>query len=282
MGKTKTAFVTDTEAEVISGEEKYKERLKKKAAEMKAKTQKESGKLPEGKEKVHLAGTKGGQRVKLISAEPIKETEEVVEEKEAEKAKKIRVRGKKYLEVKAKIDRSKFYKPSEAIKIVKEASISTFDGTFEIHMVVKKQGLTINITLPNSSGKEKRIEVASDKTIEDLKSGKVNFDVLLATPDMMPKLVAFARVLGPKGLMPNPKNGTLIKTSKDAANFSAATTTLKTEKDQPVIHATFGKVSLENKKLEENLEAILEAFDKKQIVKAFIKSTMSPSVKLTI
>ena len=281
MGKTKTAFVAEASKEVVSGEEKYQEKLKKKAAAeaaAKAAAAKKSQKKEETGE-IHIAGTKGGQRVKMITAEPLLSEVEAAEE--AKKTKKPRVRSKKFLAAKAKVDKSRLYSIPEAIKLVKETSISTFDGTFEAHLVVKKQGLTVNVTLPFSAGKEKKVEVADEKTIEKLKAGKIDFDVLLATAEMMPKLVAYARLLGPKGMMPNPKNGTLIKSPKDASKFSASTLSLKTQKDQPVIHTIFGKVSQPDKELIENIESILNALDRKQIIKAVIKSSISPAVKLS-
>jgi len=79
---------------------------------------------------------------------------------------------------------------------------------------------------------------------------------------MMPKLLPFARLLGPKGLLPNPKNSTLLKSKDEVKKFSAAKITLKTEKDAPLIHTTFGKTKMENEKLKENLEAIIKAVDK--------------------
>ena len=99
---------------------------------------------------------------------------------------------------------------------------------------------------------------------------------------MMPKLVPFAKVLGPKGLMPNPKTGTLIKNPNDAKKFSANSLTIKTEKDFPLIHTVIGKASQKDSELIENAEAIIEAVNKNQIVKVYLKSTMSPSVKLAI
>jgi len=220
-----------------------------------------------------------------MKVKKIEEQPEAVEEgkKEVKKREIVeKVRGKKYIEAKAKIDRNKSYKISDAIKLVKDSSYSAFDGTMEAHLIVKKIGVSANVTLPYRGGKAKKIEVASDETIKKLQAGKVDFDVLLATADFMPKLVAFAKILGPRGLMPNPKTGTLIKSEKDADKFSANTLNLKTEKIAPLIHTTFGKVSQKDSELEENLEAILKGIGKLQIVRVFIKSSMSPSVKIAL
>lgn len=200
----------------------------------------------------------------------------------SKKEKKAKVRGKKYLEAKKKIDRTKLYNSKEAIKLAKETSLSSFDGSIELHLVVRKEGMSVSIELPYSTGKSKKVEVADEGTLKKLESGKVDFDVLLATADMMPKLVPFARVLGPKGLMPNPKNGTIIKSAKDAEKFNASKLNLKTEKGAPLIHTTIGKVSMKEEELLENLEAILTAVNKRQIVKAYVVASMGPSVKLQV
>lgn len=245
--------------------------------------QKQAHKSGEGK--VHISGTKGGARVKVIEAIPEEKTElqsdKAVEKKESKVVEKIR--GKKYVEAKNKIDREKLYTVSEAIKLVKEGSYSKFDGTMELHMVVKKAGITANLTLPHSAGRDKKVEIADDATIEKLRNGKIDFDILVATAAMMPKLVPFARLLGPKGLMPNPKNGTLISDPKKLKSFSAASVTLKTEKEAPLIHTVVGKNSQSDKEIVDNIEAIFKALGgSKQITRAFLKSTMSPSVKLAI
>ena len=202
--------------------------------------------------------------------------------KEPKTIKKAKVRGKKYKENKAQVDRNKFYSLLDAISLIKKISYSKFDGTVELHLVTKKAGISANVTLPHSTGKVKRIEVADEATLEKLKTGKIDFDVLLATAEMMPKLVAFAKLLGPRGLMPNPKTGTLLKSVTDAKKFSADTLTVKTEKKAPVIHTTAGKVSMEEKAIKENIEAIFKAVGKTQILKAYIKPTMGPSVKIAL
>ena len=259
MGKTKTAFVGETL------EEKPKKQRR------------------EEPKKVHISGLKGGQRIKVVEAESATPEEKIEDRAEAKKAKGPKVRSKKYQEAKAKITAGQLYPLPEVIKLVKETSYSKFDGTVELHLVVKKVGTTAKVSLPHSAGKEKKIEIASDETIKKLEAGKIDFDILLATAEMMPKLIPFAKVLGPKGLMPNPKAGTLLADIKKAKSFSAATLNLKTEKEAPLIHTVVGNVSQNDQELIENAEAILNALGgAKQIVKGYLKATMGPSVRLAI
>ncbi|MEK7061458.1 MAG: 50S ribosomal protein L1 [Patescibacteria group bacterium] len=265
MGKTKTAFVEVKEGKKTSFDELKEKRVK------------------QAKEKIHIAGLKGGQRVKIIEAEPIITEEQKNEEtKELKRNKAPRVRSKKYNEMKTKVDKTKSYPAKEAIKLVKETSYSKFDGSMELHLVIKKKGLSVSVSLPHSAGKEKRVEIASDETIEKLKAGKIDFDILVATPDMMPKLVPFARILGPKGLMPNPKNGTLVPDIKKAKSVGGNNITVKTEKEAPLIHTVIGKISQKESELAENLNAIVKAVSEKQIAKAYLKATMGPSIRLKI
>ncbi len=210
-----------------------------------------------------------------------KKPEEVVEKK-AKREVVIKIRGKKYKDAKTKINSIQNYKVDVAIKLLKELSSAKFDETLELHLIVKKQGLSTNVSLPYSSGKEKKIEVADDSTIKKLETGKVDFDVLLATADFMPKLVKFAKILGPRGMMPNPKNGTLIKSAAEAKKFGRNTKTIKTEKEAPLIHTSFGKLSQKDNELIENAKTILDAINEKQIIRVYMKSTMSPSLKISI
>lgn len=281
MGKTKTAFVSDTEKKELSGAEKYKLRQLKKEQEGKVSGKPLESNLSAQAGKIRIPGMGGGERIKAVVAEPLPEEPAEDEAKSAAK-KQLKVRSKKYKEARQKIDKTRSYSLTDAIKLVKETSYSKFDGSVELHIVVKKEGLSVNTTLPFSAGKTKKIEVADEATLTKLKSGKIDFDILLATADMMPKLVPFARLLGPRGLMPNPKTGTLLKNVKDAEKFSANRLTIKTEKTQPIIHTVIGKVSQKEEELTENVNAMLDAISRKQIIKAYIKPTMGPSVKLQI
>ena len=236
--------------------------------------------------KVHVAGLKGGQRVKVVEAAVTEEApiEDIkLQSDKGTKSKKIieKVRGKKYVEAKKKFDREKFYKVLEAVKLVKDSSYSKFDGTMELHLVMKKAGISSQVALPFQAGKQKKVEIADENTVAKLKEGKIDFDILVATQEIMPKLVPFARLLGPKGLMPNPKNGTLVPDLKKAKAYSTGAVTVKTEKEAPLIHTVVGKNSQADKEIVENIEAIFKVLGgNKQIVRAFVKSTMSPSVKI--
>lgn len=263
MGKTKTAVLSGASEIKKTSAEEYAEKKAKKAAMM-AKSE------PKVEEKIE-------------ETPATIEVEEVEAPKRINKVVTVTTRGKKYLESKSKISKATLYKLEDAIKAVKESTYSKFDGTMELHLNVKKTGVNVQTTLPFSTGKQKKIEIATEATLASLKEGKINFDLLLATAEMMPKLAMFARLLGPKGLMPNPKNGTVIKSEKDAEKFKGNLITLKTEREAAIVHTSFGKVSQKNEELVKNAEAILTAIGgAKTIVRAYMKSTMSPSVKVQI
>ena len=247
--------------------------------------------------KVYITGMKGGERVKVVEAEPLLEEEPKAKEthppageagKKAETQKKrglprAKARGKNYLAARAKIDPTKFYTLPEAIRKVKETSLGKFDGSLEAHLATIKTGLRGEVSLPYFQGKTKKVAIANEETLEKIKSGKLDFDILLSTPDFMPNLVKYAKVLGPRGLMPNPKAGTIIPDPQKALEkFQKASFSFKTEQAAPLVHTVFGKVSQKEEELEANLKAILSAIGPKNIKKAVIKSTMSPAVKLDL
>ena len=146
-----------------------------------------------------------------------------------------------------------------------------------------EKGISGQVTLPHGTGKKLRIVVADDAVIEEIESGKINFDVLVAKPEQMPKLAKVARVLGPRGLMPNPKNGTVTPNPDEViAKLSAGQMSYKTEAKDPIMHLSVGKISFEEKKIEENLKTLFESIGTSKITQAVLKSTMSPSIKLAI
>lgn len=227
----------------------------------------------------------------------------------------MRKRGKKYNEVLAKVDRNTTYTVEEACKLVKETSMSKFDGSVEVAMNLnldtKKadQQLRGALVLPNGTGKSKTVlviakgdnakaakEAGADfvgdvDMIEKIeKENWFGFDTIIATPDTMPLLGKLARVLGPKGLMPNPKTGTVtMDVAKAVADVKAGKVEYRTDSFGN-IHAIVGKVSFDADKLAENLNTFVghilklkPATVKGDYVKSVtISSTMGPGIKLNI
>lgn len=287
MGKKRMAIV----GEVISDEEKQKqERIAR---------QKEGAKLAKIAEKKtgHVPGQKGGERVVDLSAEILAEAEAIEKKtKEAEAAagakeevKKKRGRrgslgrSKIYKAAKSKVDPLRRYSPVDGLKLLKEVSYAKTDGTVELHLNLSEKGGPVNVDLPFSTGKSRQIAVADEETVAKIEKGQIDFDVLLASAEQMPRLVKYAKVLGPRGLMPNPKNGTVVANPKAAAEKLAksSSVTLKADKDAAVIHTMVGKLSQKDDELLANIKAIMGAFGPK-LTKVTLKSTMSPGIKLEI
>lgn len=197
--------------------------------------------------------------------------------------KRIRIRSKPYTIAKAKTDPNKAYPVSDALKLLRAVSLTKFDPSVELHINLKESPSgQISVTLPHSTGKSKKIVVFSDLLIPQIESGKTDFDVLLATPADMPKLVKLAKILGPKGLMPNPKTGTITDNPESTRKslISQNTLTLRPEKSAPIIHTVVGKLSYSDKDLSDNISAILSSLT--QLRKVVLKSTMSPAIKISL
>lgn len=193
-----------------------------------------------------------------------------------------RVRSNKYLAVRAKVDKTKALAPTAAIELVKKLNYTKFDATITAHVVVKEAGTTATFAFPHSTGRQVKVAIASDELIEQIAAGKIDFDVLLSTPQYVAKLAKYAPILGPKGLMPNPKNGTITKDVETAKKrLEAGTLTVKTEKKAALMHINIGKVSMDTEKLEANLAALIKALTGK-LVKLTIAASMSPGVKVEL
>jgi large subunit ribosomal protein L1 len=197
--------------------------------------------------------------------------------------KKIRIRGKKYQKAKKLIDVTKYYPLKDAVKLVKSVSFSKFEGKVEAHVTVLETGNLGEITFPHLETISKKIVILNDTILAEIKVGKINFDILIATPVTMPKLLPFAKVLGPKGLMPNPKNGTLTDKPEAAVQkLSVAKTMIKTEKSAPVVHLVVGKVSQPADEIEANIAELIKVIKPQKIKKLALCPTMGPSVKVEV
>lgn len=266
MGKIRVAKLGDESAE----------REQKRKAEARRQT-KESKKIQaEDTETEHTTATPD---------EAVKS--ELHSKKKKEAATKTKIRSKKYVEMASLVDTQKIYSISEAVSLVKQTSLTSFDGTVELHINVNpqtlgdKKDLRGNVTLPHGTGKQIRVVIADEAIIAEIESGKINFDILVAHPSMMPKLAKIAKVLGPKGLMPNPKNGTVSPDpEKRVKDLSSGQINFKTEPDNPIVHMIVGKVSFDDAKLAENIKAVFAAIGTSKIVRTTVTATMGPGVKV--
>ncbi len=221
-------------------------------------------------------------------------------------------KGKKYLEALKLVDRSKAYTVDEAIELVKKTDFAKFDATVEVAFRLgvdpKKADQQIRgaVVLPNGTGKTQRVlvfakgekakeaeaagadYVGDAEFINKINQGWFDFDVVVATPDMMGEVGKLGRTLGPKGLMPNPKTGTVTFDVEKAVNeIKAGKVEYRLDK-AGIIHVPIGKVSFENEKLQENFATIFDTVLKAKPAAAkgtFMKnvsitSTMGPGIKV--
>lgn len=202
--------------------------------------------------------------------------------------KNIRSRSKKYRTAKDKINKNENYKIEEAIKLVKSLSYAKFDATVELHikLAATKKGEIMamrgTVKLPCGAAKQSKVVVAMDEIIEKIEKGKIEFDILLATPAMMPRLAKVAKILGPKGMMPSPKSGTVTDDpQKTMEELSSGLVEYKTDAHGN-IHMSVGKVSWDDEKIASNIAAIIHLLPKKNIVSATLSTTISPGVKIEI
>lgn len=226
----------------------------------------------------------------LAEAEAIKAKAEKLEKEVAakttkkvkKKAKPARKRGKRYQAAKKLVDRTRLYPLSEAIKLLKKTSITKFNSTVEAHLASRETGLKTEVTFPYQAGKAAKVAIANESVLKKIEKGKIDFTLLISTPEMMPKLAKYARFLGPKGLMPNPKAGTITKNPKVLAKKFAGKTQVRTEAKAPLIHAVIGKVDQPEKELVANFQALVNAVAPKNILKATLTSTMGPGIKIDL
>ncbi|RLC34471.1 hypothetical protein DRH14_02905 [Candidatus Shapirobacteria bacterium] len=192
--------------------------------------------------------------------------------------------SKKYLQAKKKIKQDKLYALEEAVKLAQQSSTSSFDGKIEAHILTAHQpGKIAEITFPHLKTADKKIVIADSSIIKQIKDNKIDFDILVASPAVMPKLLPLAKVLGPKGLMPNPKNGTLSDKPEEAVKkLAVAKLVLKTEKKAPLLHVVIGQVSQPTKEIVANLKELIKVVQANKIKKLSLCPTMGPSIKVKI
>jgi large subunit ribosomal protein L1 len=194
----------------------------------------------------------------------------------------LRLRGKRYRDAVAKIDRLKVYSIEEAIAAVKETNLARFDAAIELHVKVKNDAVRGVVVLPHGSGKTRNVVLATDDVLEEIAAGKMNFEVLIATPAMMPKLAKFAKVLGPKGLMPSPKAGTVTDNPEAVmAEISGGRIEYRADKGN-VVHLSIGRVSFTDLQLLENFRVLEAALAAAKMQSVSLASTMGPGVRVAV
>ncbi|MGD1992214.1 MAG: 50S ribosomal protein L1 [Anaerolineae bacterium] len=223
--------------------------------------------------------------------------------------------GKKYLEARDKVDRTREYPPREAVELVKETAFASFDASVDLHLRLgvdprhADQQVRDVVRLPHGLGKEVRVMVFatgdgakiaeeagadyvfySDEDIQKIQEGWTDFDVAIAMPEMMGKVGRLGRILGPRGLMPNPKAGTIVQ-EDDLARVIDETKAGRVEfrvDRTSNLHLPIGRVSFSVDKLMDNLAAAMEAVKKARppatkgiyIRKVVITSSMGPGIKI--
>ena len=293
-----------------------------KAEEMTVSETPEVAETPKTAEKFAKAGKKSKKHVEEVKAEEERKAR-AAENKLAElevkpKGEKpvtrsvLERRGKKYQAAYKDIDHAKFYTLSEAIALAVKTNPAKFAATVEIHARLgvdprqADQNIRTTLVLPHGNGKEVRVavfapedeckkakaagaDIAEDvEFIKQLEKGIINFDILISTPTYMPKLGKFARLLGPKGLMPNPKAGTVTTDIEKAVKESKAGKIEYRVDKQAIVHLGLGKTNFTEAKLLENATAFLDSLKsmkpaslKGQYIKSiYISSTMGPSIAI--
>lgn len=224
----------------------------------------------------------------------------------------IERRGKSYRNVAKLVNKTTIYSLADALELATKTNPSKFDASVEVHVKLgvdprqADQNIRTTVSLPNGTGKKVRVAVFAPETdfaaaksagadivgdedfLKQLDQGILNFDVLISTPKYMPRLGKYARVLGPKGLMPNPKSGTVANdVAKAVSEAKAGKVEYRVDK-QSIVHLSIGKVSFGAKKLEENAKAFFESLRSQKpsslkgsyVYSVAICTTMGPSIKI--
>ena len=266
------------------------------------------------------SGKKSKKHIEEVKAEEERQARKAERAAEAPKAKgaapitrpKIERRGKKYQEAAKLVEKGKTYTLKDGIELAIKSSPVKFDASVEIHARLgvdprqADQNIRTTLVLPNGNGKTMRVavfapidvckaakaagaDIAEDEEfIKQLEKGVIDFDVLISTPQYMPKLGKFARLLGPKGLMPNPKAGTVTADVEKAVKEAKAGKVEYRVDKQSIVHIGIGKVSFGADKLIENANAFFESLKAQKpaslkgsyVKSVFVTTTMGPSIAI--
>lgn len=271
---------------------------------------------------VAKAGKRSAKALKEAEEKQSKEERKTIKEDDVVKTKatqnptrtRLERRSKSYREKQQNIDTKKQYSIDEAAELVIKTNPVKFDATVELHMRLAvdprqaDQNIRDSVLLPAGSGKTIRVAAYVDgdditaakeagaelvgeaDVTKELEAGSFSFDILIATPSQMPKLGKYARLLGPRGLMPNPKSGTVTNDVAKAITEAKAGKVEYRVDSGGNIHVGIGKVSFKPAQIQENLQAILSSIQNNKpasikgayIISAYLSTSMGPSIKLTV
>lgn len=299
----KEIIMTDSKETTNKVEDKAEEQPVKKSAT--AKAGKRSAKA------IAEAEEKQAKEERKASAKPEEKSEKPKQPVKPTRS-RLERRGKQYQEATKLIDKTKIYSLKEALDLAAKTSKVKFDATVELHVRLgvdpkqADQNLRDSLVLPAGTGKSVRVAVfadedkvkeakkagadvaAGDEFLAQLDKGKIDFDVLIATPNVMAKLSKYARVLGPKGLMPNPKSGTVTADVAKAVEQAKAGRVEYRVDSTGIVHVGIGKVSFGSSKLKQNADAIVASLRQNKpsslkgtyVRSAVVTTTMGPSIKV--
>lgn len=196
----------------------------------------------------------------------------------------------------AAIDKDLIYKVAEAVEMAQKGSYSKFPGTVEAHINTNVKNIRGLVSLPHAAGRKLTVlafgkdaedsgadMVGTEETIEEISKGKLGFDVLVTTAEWMPKLAKAAKILGPRGMMPNPKSGTITDDLKKAVTeIQSGKVEYRTEANGQVIHVSIGKVTQPVEEIVSNIKVLYNIIGKSRIKKITLAPTMGPGVKVEL
>lgn len=312
MAKAKKDELINEEAAKIVAEVAAEE------AQQEALSTAEEAAVVERQEATAKAGKRSAKALKEAAEKQAKEerkahvAEAEQEAKPKQVAKQPRTRlerqGKKFRDAAGKIEKGKTYAPEAALELATKTNPAKFDATVEMHINLNvdpkaaDQNVRDSLVLPEGTGKKVRVAVFADDKVDgadvsgvnaitaELEKGNINFDVLIATPANMPKLGKYARMLGPRGLMPNPKSGTVTNDlAKATAEAKAGRVEYRVD-STGIVHLGIGKVSFGKDKLMQNFQAVMASIkaNKPASVKsgyikaAHVSTSMGPSITVAI
>lgn len=209
-------------------------------------------------------------------------------------------KSKKFREKAKLVDFTKKYPLGEAVQLAQTTSYAGFDATVELHVRIKgktaasgPQGRQARgeesqvrgtIELPHGTGKKLSVEILNEEKVKRIAdSGKADSDIYLATPALMPKVAQIAKILGPKGKMPNPKSGTVVEDAQGAKKKLESGSVIEYRSDPTgIVHLGIGKVSWPVESLVENAKAIIAVLPKNKIFSIAVSATMGPGIKVAL